>query len=406
VAARRSGLPVAVIMLDLDHFKTINDTVGHAMGDQLLKAAARRLEAGVRGGDLVARLGGDEFVIVMRDTADAREVVVTAGRLVDAFRLPIIAGGLELHTTASVGVVITPADSSVESALREADAAMYRAKRAGRDQVAIFNDDLREAAQARSRLETELRPALSLGELALHYQPEIDLATGKVCAIEALLRWHHPSGELYPAARFIELAEDIGVIIDSTDWAIHEACAAAQRWNDRYPQLHLRLRLNLSRLQLADPTLIASFDHAIASTGMAARMIMLDIGEEAFVDGPSGVTTALSELSDRGVGIAVDNFMTGYGSVGYLGDRTLQVVRLDRSFLRSTRDEVHTTRLVAGLVAFARHLDLTVAADGVETVEEARLVRELGCATAQGYFFAPPLPADRLHEVLERTFVI
>ena len=404
IAARRSGQPVAVIMLDLDHFKTVNDTLGHAMGDQLLKAAARRLEAGVRGGDLVARLGGDEFVIVMRDTADGREALAAADRIVDAFRQPITAGGLELQATASVGVVITPPDASVESALREADAAMYRAKRAGRDQMAIFNDDLREAAQERSKLETQLRPALSLGELALHYQPEIDLATGRVCAVEALLRWNHPSGELYPASRFIDLAEDIGVIIDSTNWAIHEACSAARRWDDLHPDLHLQLRLNLSRQQLADPTLVGSFDHAISVTGMNPRAIIVDVGEDLFIDGSTSVPTTLAELSDRGIGIALDNFMTGFGAIGYLSSRTLRTVRLDRSFLSGSSNAERGERLVAGLVAFARHLDLVVAADGVETLDQARRVKTLGCATAQGYLFAPPMAADELTVQLDRTF--
>jgi diguanylate cyclase (GGDEF)-like protein/PAS domain S-box-containing protein len=406
IAARRSGQPVAVIMLDLDHFKTVNDTVGHAMGDQLLKAAARRLEAGVRGGDLVARLGGDEFVIVMRDTADGREAIAAAERIVEAFRQPITAGGLELLATASVGVVIAPGDASVESALREADAAMYRAKRAGRDQTAIFNDDLREAAQARSKLETQLRPALSLGELALHYQPEVDLATGRVCAVEALLRWNHPSGELYPASRFIDLAEDIGVIIDSTNWAIHEACAAARKWADLHPELDLQLRINLSRQQLADPTLVDSFDHAIAATGTDPHTVVVDIGEDIFVDGSTNVPTTLAELSDRGIGIALDNFMSGFGAIGYLSLRSLRTVRLDRSFLSGSSSVERGGRLVAGLVAFARHLDLVVAADGVETLDQARRVKQLGCATAQGYLFAPPMAADELTEQLGRTFEV
>jgi diguanylate cyclase (GGDEF)-like protein/PAS domain S-box-containing protein len=406
IAARRSGRPVGLVMLDLDHFKTVNDTVGHAMGDQLLKAVARRLEAGVRGGDLVARLGGDEFVIVMRDMADPSEAVNAAERVVAAFRQPIMTGGLELLATTSVGVVIAPADASVESALREVDAAMYRAKRAGRDQMAIFNDDLREAAQARSKLETQLRPALSLGELALHYQPEIDLVTGKVCAVEALLRWHHPSGELYPASRFIDLAEDIGVILDSTDWLIHEASAAARRWNDQRPDLGLRLRLNLSRQQLADPTLLESFDHAISAAGIDPSMLVVDIGEEAFVEAPSTLVAALTELGDRGIGIAIDNFVTGYGALGYLGHRTLRVVRLDRTFLRGASESAHSARLVAGLVAFAHHLDLGVAADGVETHHDAHLMKSLGCATAQGYYFAPPMPPEEVAEQLGCTFAI
>jgi diguanylate cyclase (GGDEF)-like protein/PAS domain S-box-containing protein len=408
IAARRSGLPVAVLMLDLDHFKHVNDSVGHAMGDQLLKAAARRLEACVRGGDLVARLGGDEFVVVMRDIADAREAVNAAERIVEAFRQPIFTGGLELLSTTSVGVVIAPSDASVESAFREADAAMYRAKRAGRDQMAIFNDDLREAAHTRSALETQLRPALSLGELALHYQPEVDLTTGKVCAVEALLRWNHPSGELYPASAFIDLAEDIGVIIDSTNWLIHEACTSARRWNEEWPDLHLRLRLNLSRHQLADPTLVVSFDDAIRATGIDPSTIVVDIGEDAFVETPSSMPASLAELADRRIGVAVDNFLTGYGALGYLRQRSLQVIRLDRSFLRgnATSPSSHGARLVAGIVAFARHLDLEVAADGVETLDQARLVKSLGCATAQGYFFAPPMPDAELTEQLGRTFVI
>jgi EAL domain-containing protein (putative c-di-GMP-specific phosphodiesterase class I) len=196
------------------------------------------------------------------------------------------------------------------------------------------------------------------------------------------------------------------VIIDSTNWAIHEACAAARRWSDLHPELHLRLRLNLSRQQLADPTLIASFDHAIVATGIDPAALVVDIGEDAFVDGSSTVPATLADLSDRGIGIAIDNFMTGYGAIGYLGHRTLRVVRLDRSFLSTMRGADLNERLVAGLVAFARHLDLQVAADGVETQDQARLVKMLGCASAQGYLFAPPMAADELTDVLDRTFEI
>ena len=244
-ASRRAGTMVAVLMLDLDHFKEVNDEHDHGVGDQLLKTAAHRLDRVVRGGDLVCRLGGDEFVVVMRDLSDSNEAMRIANRIADEFRKPVSVAGFELRTTTSVGIAIATHDSSPEELVHEADTALYRAKEAGRDRTSVFNDDVRVAAIARVALENQLRPALDLGELAVYYQPEVDLATGRVAAVEALLRWHHPSGELYSAEQFIDVAEEIGVMVESGNWVVREACTQAAMWHRARPDRAIALRLNL-----------------------------------------------------------------------------------------------------------------------------------------------------------------
>ena len=403
-AGRRAGRLVAVLMLDLDHFKLVNDSLGHAVGDQLLKAAARRLDDLVRSGDLVARLGGDEFVIVMRDLADSSEALRVALRIVESFRVPINAAGHEMVTTASVGLAIASEHADTETVLSEADTALYRAKDAGRDRVSLFNDDLRSAANARVALEAQLRPALDLGELAVYYQPEVDLRTGRVCAVEALLRWHHPSGELYSADRFIDVAEEIGMIVDSGNWVVREACAQAVAWQREHGALHVAVRVNLARQQLAEAGLMAAFEAAIDHSGLDPSVLCVEISEAALIRPSATVTNNLTALRAMGVRLAIDNFGTGYAALGYLRDRPVDLVKIDRSFVRDIESSDYARRLVAGIAALAQQMGLQVSAEGVETPEQAAYLASLGCTSAQGFLFSPAVPGCEMGELLSRVF--
>ena len=404
-AGRRAGRLTAAIMLDLDRFKEVNDEHDHAVGDQLLKVAAHRLETAVRGGDLVCRLGGDEFVIVMRIDSPS-EALRVAHRIVDEFREPINVAGFELRTTASVGVAVSTAEVTPNALIHEADIAMYRAKEDGRDRVSVFNEDLRVETAARSTLEAQLRPALDLGELAVYYQPEVDLMTGEISAVEALLRWHHPSGELYSADRFIGLAEEIGVMVESGNWVVREACAAAAAWAAAMPGRSLVLRLNLSKQQLAELGLAQSFEQSLYDSGLEPSTVCVEISESALIRPSLTVHDNLEHLKRIGVRLAIDNFGTGYAALAFLRERPVDMVKIDRSYIRELDGNDYARRLVAGITALAQQLGLQVGAEGVETIQQVQMLRELGCLSAQGFLFSEAVPAEQLFGLLAQPFAV
>jgi diguanylate cyclase (GGDEF)-like protein/PAS domain S-box-containing protein len=398
-AGSRSGTHTAVLLVDLDDFKLVNDALGHAVGDEVLTRAARRIEACVRGSDLVARHGGDEFVIVLRDVERSDDPVQLAERIVQAFRDPLVAGSTTLATTASVGVALAEPEDPGKDAhdlIREADTAMYVAKNAGRDGVAVFDAQLHRVVDERLRIANDLRGALPRQELALWYQPEIDLRTGAVVAVEALLRWHHPSGELYPAARFIDIATESGLIVDLGAWALERVCADARRWRPA----ELTVRLNLAPRQLADPGLLASIDGMLAAIECTPVRLCVEITETAFLQDTSAVRENLAGLTSRGVLIAIDDFGTGFASLTYLRRYHVDVIKIDRSFITNVATSARDRRLTAAIVALARHLDMTVTAEGVETPEQESIVRDIGCVGAQGFRFSPAVPADRIAAIV------
>ncbi len=406
-ARQRSGRPAAVLMMDLDRFKNVNDTLGHTAGDDLLVAAAARIEHVVRAGDLVARLGGDEFVIVMRDLDDPTEAVRAAGRLVDAFRAPFTLAGAELYSTASIGVAIAgdvAAAPDPGDLLREADTAMYAAKDAGRDRVAVFNEDLRISAATRRVVETDLRHALERDQLAVWYQPEIDLATGAVIAVEALLRWHHPDGTVWTADRFIDVAEDTGLILVIGDWALNQASAQGAAWATARPDRPITVRVNTSALQLAETGLLPAIDDALAASGLDPALLCIEITETALLRQTATARNNLAGLHARGIGIALDDFGTGYASLTYLHQYPIDVIKIDRSFINDTTLPDHDHRLVAGIIALATILDITVTAEGVEHPEQATHLRDMGCPSAQGYLYSLALPPDQITPLLDHTY--
>jgi diguanylate cyclase (GGDEF)-like protein/PAS domain S-box-containing protein len=400
--SRRSDLPTAVLLLDLDHFKYVNDSLGHAVGDELLIAAADRMTAAVRAGDLVARPGGDEFVVVMRSLADPAEAVAVAERLIQTFREPIVVGGAELFTTASIGVAVaTSPDQDALDLLREADTAMYEAKEAGRDRISMFNEDLRESVTRRLNLANELRTALERHELAVWYQPEVGLDDGRLRAVEALLRWHHPSGELYTADRFIETAEETGLILDIGRWVLEQSCEQAARWIESRPDHPLVVRVNLSSLQLAEAGLLDDLDHALTDSGLDPRRLCVEITETAMLHETATVRANMAGIHRRGIRVAIDDFGTGYASLTYLRRYPVDVVKLDRSFVINLGLRPQDEHITAGIIDLARRLGISVTAEGVERPEQAELLRSLGCAGAQGFLYSKAVPPDRLEAMLD-----
>jgi len=404
-AAARSGRSTAVLMIDLDHFKYVNDSLGHAVGDELLQAAARRLQEVVRGGDLVARPGGDEFVIVMRDLDDHADAVRAARRLVTAFRDPISAHDTELYTTASIGIAVASDESEADDLVREADTAMYVAKAEGRDRVSMFNEELRAAVTSRLSLEGNLRPALERDELAVWYQPEVGLASGSVIAVEGLLRWHHPDGRLRTAAEFIDIAEETGLILDIGDWVLQEACSQAARWAAIRPGRPISIRVNLSALQLAEAGLLDAVDAALDASGLDPGLLCLEITETALLRETSTVRENLDGVRERGIAIAVDDFGTGYASLAYLRKYPVDVLKIDRSFITDLTTDDYDERLVAGIVALAHRLGMSVTAEGVERDTQADLLRELGCESAQGFLFSKAVPPGEIDALFDLSFL-
>lgn len=386
-AGSASDLSTAVLLVDLDHFKLVNDALGHAVGDRLLQLAAERLAGCVGPHDLVARHGGDEFVVVMRDLKDPAEGVHTALKVVEAFREPLLSDDTELSTTASIGISVTSATRGRVDAndlIREADTAMYAAKASGRDGVSVFDERLRAAIGERLRIENQLRRALPRGEFVVHYQPEVDLDQGRIRAVEALLRWNHPSGEVYSAARFINIAEDSGQIVPIGTWVLNQVCHQTAQWEN----YDITVRLNLAARQLDHPDLLLHFLRSVDASGCDPTRLCVEITESALLHDTHTAAMNLAGLSDLGVSIALDDFGTGYASLTYLRRYHVDTVKLDRSFVVDLATNENDQRLTAGIVALAAHLGVSVTAEGVETIEQAELVKSLGCDGAQGYLYS------------------
>jgi diguanylate cyclase (GGDEF)-like protein/PAS domain S-box-containing protein len=403
-AAARAGRTTALLMVDLDRFKIVNDSLGHAVGDELLRIAAARLERTVRSSDLVSRPGGDEFVIVMRDVVHPSEALGVAWRIVDAFREAFEVGDSEMYATASVGVTVSSPTSETDDLIREADTALYVAKGEGRDRVSVFNEDLRAEVSNRLQTERELRHALDNDELEVWYQPEIDLATGSVVALEALLRWRHPDGAVRSAGQFIEIAEETGQILDIGDWVLNEACVRAAGWAGLAGGKDLTVRVNVSALQLAESGLLIAVDEALRSSAVDPARICVEITETALLRETATTRENLTGMRARGIRIAADDFGTGFASLSYLLQYPIDVLKIDRSFVDEITTNEQSRRLVAGIISLADALQITVTAEGVERAEQAAMLRSLSCPGAQGFLYSPAVPPDMVPLLLEQRF--
>ena len=399
--SRRSHDGLAVLFLDLDRFKAINDSLGHSVGNQLLQAVAKRLRATLRETDTIARMGGDEFTVLLHQVESQAEVAAAAQRIVEQFSTPFVAGGRELHTTTSIGIALYPSDGdTVDTLLKHADSAMYRAKNRGRNAFEFYTEDLSTRAQARLSVESALRDAVDRHGLALHYQPQINLATGAITGLEALARWPHSRlGMLMPNV-FIPVAEETGLIAALGDWAIDEACAELRRWIN-VGITPRPIAVNVSARQLAGSSFVARVEQILECHDIPPHLLELEITESVFMRDLATCTATLLQLRDLGVRCSIDDFGTGFSGLSYLADLPVDTLKIDQSFVSRIRRTFDDAPIVEAIIGMATGLRLNVIAEGVETAEQARFLVEHGCNEMQGYLFSPPRPADDVAQLLE-----
>ena len=392
---------MAVMFVVLDDFKTVNDGLGHAAGDELLQAIARRLQDALRTQDVAARLGGDEFAVLLEDLADESEALVVAERVRRALEPALIVAGQHVTPSASIGVACPEPHDTAEELLRNADVAMYAAKERGKARVACFEDAMRVRVVERLELTGQLGAALERDELVLDYQPVIALSDGTIAAVEALIRWEHPTrGRLGPD-RFIGLAESTGLIVPIGAWVIRTACAQLRRWQDEHPwAASLEVTVNISALQFADGELPAVVRAAVLEAAIEPHHLTLEITEGLLVEDGERIQRQLRELKQIGVGLAVDDFGTGYSALSYLRSFPLDVLKIDRSFVAGIDRDPDRARLVGDIIEMAHNLGLTVVTEGIEEAGEAALVRDLHSDYGQGYWFSRPADAATIDRSL------
>jgi diguanylate cyclase (GGDEF)-like protein len=397
----RSGADVAVLFIDLDRFKLINDSRGHAAGDELLVTVAERLRRVVRAEDVVARFGGDEFVVVVEDRAAAFEASVMAERILAELRQPVIVDGQEVFLSASVGIATSDGTGSPNSLLRDADAAMYRAKEKGRDRAEFFDATMRTEATEHLEIQSALHRAIERDELRVYYQPVIDLVSGAVAGVEALVRWQHPQLGLVPPASFIPLAEDTGLIVPIGAWVLDTATDQLARWRQQSWGRALTVSVNISARQLRQPELIPALMASLLASGLDPGALCLELTETTFMEDAGSHRETLTGIRELGLGLAIDDFGTGYSSLTYLKRFPVSVLKIDQAFVRGLGEDAADTAIVKSVIDLAHALGLVVVAEGVETVDQLAHLRELGCDLGQGYLFARPQPAEDIEALLE-----
>jgi diguanylate cyclase (GGDEF)-like protein/PAS domain S-box-containing protein len=395
--------PLAVLFFDLDRFKVVNDSLGHAAGDQLLEQVAERLAGALRPDDVLGRLGGDEFTVLAHDIA-RDDAIELAERLQEQLRTPFELDGREFLMTASVGIVTSSRPEDPADLMRWADAAMYRAKQQGRNCTATFDDVLRDEAIEQLELDQMLRTALEHHEFEVHFQPEVCLRSGDIVGAEALVRWRHPTRGLLAAGEFVELAEENGTIVPIGRWVMATACSQVAEWRRRrLVDPGFVLRVNLSARQLELPALVGEVRDLLTATEFPAEQFCLEITETALMRDVDHALVVLTELHGLGIRLAVDDFGTGYSSLSSLKRFPLQVLKIDRSFIDGLPADAHDLAIATTVLRLAENLDLTTIAEGVETEEQRVLLRDLGCPTAQGYLFSRPLPVEEFTALLARA---
>lgn len=392
--ADREGQAFAVMMLDLDRFKMINDSLGHHAGDAVLKEVASRLRKVVRSIDTVARFGGDEFVLVIGPSTPPASADEIAERIGEELGQPVRSGGVDLHVSSSIGIAAYPTDGrSADRLLAHADAAMYCAKHRGRNNYQRFAPEMDALTVERANLESELHQALRLQQLELHYQPKVDTASGDVRSAEALIRWRHPQRGLIPPAQFIPLAEECGLIHDIGAWVVREACRQCAAWQ-RAGVPPLRVAVNVAASQFRRGDLLDVIQSALQESQLDPQYLEIELTESVVMTDPEGTAAILEQLSRMGVLVSVDDFGTGYSSMNYLRRFPIDKLKIDRGFLKDLITSSDDASIVRAIISLAHSLRLKVVAEGVETPEQLRFLRTLGCDQYQGYHFSPPLPAS------------
>jgi diguanylate cyclase (GGDEF)-like protein len=395
-AAHRYRRKLAVLFLDLDRFKHVNDSLGHLIADRVLQSVASRLHARVRASDTVARQGGDEFVILLSEVAHAQDAAVSAEKILEVVHTPHRIDQHDLHLTASIGIATYPDDGAdAETLLRNADLAMYHAKDSGRNNYQFFTTDMNRRAVERQSLEVDLRVALEKQEFELHYQPKVSLATGAITAVEALIRWHHPQRGLVSPKQFIPVAEACGVIVPIGQWVMREACRQTRAWRDAgLPPV--RIAINVSPRELREKDFVATVRAILTEAGLEPGKLELELTETFLMQDATVTGTVLQALKGLGVTLALDDFGTGYSSLSHLQRFPIDTLKIDRSFVRDLATDADDANIVSAMISMGASLHMRVVAEGVETRDQLVFLREHGCPEAQGYYFSPPVAAGQL----------
>ncbi len=402
--AQRNKNRVGMLFIDLDRFKDINDSLGHQIGDRLLRAAARRLQRCIRKGDTVARLGGDEFVISAPGLEHDDDATFIATKALDALRRPFFIDQHELHVTGSVGISLYPTDGEdVDELMRAADTAMYYSKDRGRDNYQFFTSRLNEAAQRRHNIASRLHQALQRNEFALHYQPNVDIATGQILSAEALIRWHQPQMGAVSPGEFVKIAEETGLIVQLGEWVLRTACEQLKYWrNNGYP--YLRIAVNLSPNQFRRPGFAELAAQILRESELPPDAIGMEITEGILMQSPENLVT-LEQLAVLGISLSVDDFGTGYSSLAYLQRFPIQALKIDQSFVAGIDIDAGDTTIVSAIIAMAHSLRLKVVAEGVETIDQLNFLKRHGCDAVQGFYFSKAVPAEDFVNLLGKSYL-
>lgn len=399
--SRRHDMKLAILFLDLDRFKDINDTMGHEAGDELLKEVAGRLKATVRASDTVARIGGDEFNVILPDVVRAEDISDVAQKIVECFRKTFMIAGHEFHVTPSIGISVYPDDSEeMDALLKYADIAMYDAKKAGRNTYRFYNQEMNVRSTERIRLDSGLRLAIERGDLYVHYQPIIDINTGRIVCAEALVRWQHPDMGLLDAARFVSVAEETGLMSSIDEWVLLTVCSQVGSWNEA-GLTPIPVTVNLSARLFQNPELANKVSHIIDETGIPPFCLHIEITESTAMTNIGRTAASIKELAEMGLRISIDDYGVGCSSLNYLKRLPVTRLKIDQSFIRDISTDSGDRDIISAVTAMAHKMDMKVIAEGVETEEQLSFLRQAGCDEMQGFLFSKPLTAGEFEKILK-----
>jgi diguanylate cyclase (GGDEF)-like protein len=397
--ARKFKERTVLMFIDLDNFKTVNDTLGHDVGDELLRLVSRRLSETLRFGDVISRIGGDEFAIILENVSQVGVASMVAEKCLATLGAPIHIQGNDIHIGASIGISIYPDDAAnMHELLKYADTAMYYAKNNGKNAYRMFTPSMQEDARKRFTIDNNLRRALERNEFVLHYQPQVDLRSGAFTGVEALVRWVHPEIGVISPADFIPVAEDSGMIVPIGEWVLREACRELKRWHD--DGLQVRMAINLSGRQLMEDSLVASVLAIVGEAGVSPHWIELELTESMLMDASPDIIRRLHTLRQAGIHLAIDDFGTGYSSMSYLKTFPVNSLKVDRSFVRDLPHNAEDAAITKAIIAMAKSLKMEVVAEGIENGEQGEFLRTLGCDKSQGYFYGRPMAAAQIVQLL------